>query len=368
MAETKKKKRSWGALGGLVGFLAVFGSKLKFLLPLLKMGKFGTTIWTMVLSIGAYMLIYPWTFALGLVLMLFIHEMGHVWAAKRKKLPVSTPAFIPFLGALITMKKQPKDAETEAYVALGGPLLGTLGAVAALLLGMATGSPVLYAIAMIGFFLNLINLLPIHPLDGGRIVTAISRWLWVVGLIGGLVVILYLKAIIFLFFWGLFAWELYNKYVRKKKKRASGALQHKEYAQLLIPVSLFEEKGMFIPAAEHRRSLPFTHVGDVAEKQDQLTIGYPGIDQEKTFAYEHGLVRDVQLMKTEVLDNQVKMTLEMQVEPYEEEQGMIRDDKYYEVSPRTRLIYGLAYFGLAVALGLLMAYTSVQIPQVPLAG
>lgn len=368
MAETKKKKRNWGALGGLLGFLAVFGGKLKFLLPLLKMGKFGTTVWTMVVSIGAYMLIYPWTFALGLVLMLFIHEMGHVLAAKRKKLPVSTPAFIPFLGALITMKKQPKDAETEAYVALGGPVVGTLGAVAALLIGMATDSPVFYAIAMLGFFLNLINLLPIHPLDGGRIVTAISRWLWVVGLVGGLIVILYLKAIIFLLFWGLFAWELYNKYVRKKKKKASGELQHRERAYLLIPVRMFDEKGMFIPAAEHRRSLPFTHVGDMEKKQDMLTIGYPGMEETKTFVYEHGLVRDVQLVKTEIADDQVKMSLEMQVELYEAEQGMIRDDKYYEVSPRTRLIYGVAYFGLAVALGLLMAYTSVQMPQVSLAG
>jgi len=364
----RKKKRGWGAAGGLLGFLALFGSKLKFLLPILKMGKFGTTIWTMALSVWAYMLIYPWTFALGLVIMLFIHEMGHVWAAKRKNLPVSTPAFIPFLGALITMKKQPKDAETEAYVALGGPLIGTLGAVAALLLGMATGHPVLYAVAMIGFFLNLINLLPIHPLDGGRIVTAISRWLWVVGLIGGLVVILYLKAIIFLIFWGLFAWELYSKYVRKKKKNAAGSRLHTEHIFLWIPVQLFDEKGLFIPAEEHRRSLPFTHVGDMMKREDIVTISYPGLEETKTFTYSNGLVRDVQLVRTEIAGDQVKMSVEMKVDPYEQEQGLIRDDKYYEVSPRTRWVYGLAYFGLAVALGLLMVYTSVQIPQVPLAG
>ncbi|MED0670960.1 site-2 protease family protein [Aneurinibacillus aneurinilyticus] len=368
MAEIKKKKRGWGAAGGLLGFLALFGGKLKFLLPLLKMGKFGATIWTMVLSIGAYMLIYPWTFALGLVMMLFIHEMGHVWAAKRKNLPVSAPAFLPFLGALIMMKKQPKDAETEAYVALGGPLLGTLGAVVVLLLGIMTGYPVLYAIAMIGFFLNLINLLPIHPLDGGRIVTAISRWLWLVGLIGGLVVIVYLKAIIFLIFWGIFAWELYSKYVRKKKKDKDGSRLKMEHALLWIPVRSFEEKGLFIPATEHRRALPFMHVGDVEKKQDMLIIGYPGIEETKTFNYTSGLVHDVQLVMTEVVGEQVKMSVEMKVEPYEEEQGMIRDDKYYEVSPRTRWVYGLAYFGLAITLGLLMVYTSVQMPQIPLAG
>jgi Zn-dependent protease len=368
LAGSKKKKNGWGAAGGLIGFLALIGGKLKFLLPLLKMGKFGTTIWTMVLSIGAYTLIYPWTFALGLVIMLFIHEMGHVLAAKRKHLPVSTPAFIPFLGALITMKKQPKDAETEAYVALGGPLLGTFGAVAALLLGMMTGYPVLYAIAMVGFSLNLINLLPIHPLDGGRIVTAISRWLWVVGLIGGFVIIVYVKAIIFLIFWGIFAWELYSKYVRKKKKSKTGPRIQTEYALLWIPVQLFDEKGLFIPAVEHRRSLPFTHVGDIEKKQDIVTIGYPGLEETKAFTYANGLVHDVQLVRTEIAGEQVKMSVEMKVEPYEEEQGVIRDDKYYEVSPRTRWVYGLAYFGLAAALGLLMWYTSVYIPQVPLVG
>ncbi|QYY44471.1 site-2 protease family protein [Aneurinibacillus thermoaerophilus] len=332
------------------------------------MGKFGTTIWTMALSVGAYMLIYPWTFAIGLVIMLFIHEMGHVWAAKRKKLPVSVPAFIPFLGALITMKKQPKDAETEAYVALGGPLLGTIGAAAALFLGIVTGYPVLYAIAMIGFFLNLINLLPIHPLDGGRIVTAISRWLWAFGLIGGLIIILYLKAIIFLLFWALFAWELYDKYIRKRKKERNGSRLRKEYVFLWIPVQQFDEKGLFIPAAEHCRSLPFTHVGDMAAKRDMLKIDYPGIEETKTFEYTSGLVHNAQLVKTEIANDQVKMTVELTVEPYKEEQGLIRDDKYYEVSPRTRWIYGLAYFGLAIVLGLLMVYTSVKIPQIPLAG
>jgi Zn-dependent protease len=366
LTEPKKKKNGWGVLGGIAGFLAVFGGKLKFLLPLLKMGKFGTTVWTMVLSVGAYMLIYPWTFALGLVMMLFIHEMGHVWAAKRKNLPVSVPAFIPFLGALITMKKQPKDAETEAYVALGGPLLGTLGAVVALLLGMVTGYSALYAIAMVGFFLNLINLLPIHPLDGGRIVTAISRWLWLVGLIGGLIVIIYLKAIIFLIFWGMFAWELYSKYVSKKKKRENGFNLKTEYSFLSIPVQQFDEKGLFIPAVEHRRALPFTHVGDVATKKDILTVQYPGLEETRQFVYETGLVHHVHLARTEIAGDNVKMSIELTVEPYEEESGSIRDDKYYEVSPNTRWKYGLAYFGLAIALGLLMFYTSVQMPQMPL--
>lgn len=107
--------------------------------------------------IGAYAIVYPWTFAIGIVIMIFIHEMGHVLAAKRKGIPVSAPAFIPFMGALITMKKQPLNAQTEAYLAFGGPLLGTVGALGALALGVILDSTAILSVAQVGFFLNLIN-------------------------------------------------------------------------------------------------------------------------------------------------------------------------------------------------------------------
>lgn len=166
--EKEGRKSPWGWIGGL-GALIVSG--LKYIPALLKMGKFGGTFISMAVTVGAYALLYPWSFAIGLVLMIFIHEMGHIWAAKRKGLPVSAPAFIPFLGALIMLKRQPQDAVTEAYVAFGGPLIGTAGAFMTWLLAGWTGYEVLYPIAFIGFFLNLFNLLPMHPLDGGRIVT-----------------------------------------------------------------------------------------------------------------------------------------------------------------------------------------------------
>lgn len=84
--------------------------------------------------------------------MIFIHEIGHVLAAKQKGLPVTAPLFIPFLGALITMKRNPRDAVTEAYIAYGGPLLGTIGATAAFALGVYTDSNLLISIAYTGFF------------------------------------------------------------------------------------------------------------------------------------------------------------------------------------------------------------------------
>lgn len=136
-AQNRRSKTKW--LGGLGLLLVSVGSKLKSILSLLKFGKFGATFFSMLVSVGAYALVFPWQTALGLVMMLFIHEMGHVWAARIKGLPVSAPAFIPFLGALIMMKKQPQDAKTEAFVAYGGPLLGTLGALVCFGLAQWTG-------------------------------------------------------------------------------------------------------------------------------------------------------------------------------------------------------------------------------------
>ncbi|MFD1907354.1 site-2 protease family protein [Paenibacillus rhizoplanae] len=124
---------------------------------------------SMMVSIWAYALISPWQFAVGFVALMFVHEIGHVIAAKRIGLPVSAPLFIPFMGALITMKRQPLDARQEAYVAFGGPILGSVGALIVFGAAYYYHSPLLYSLAYIGFFLNLINLLPIHPLDGGEL-------------------------------------------------------------------------------------------------------------------------------------------------------------------------------------------------------
>lgn len=143
--------------------------KGKAIISLLKLGKIAGPLISMMVSIWAYALISPWQFAVGFVALLFVHEIGHVIAAKRIGLPVSAPLFIPFMGALITMKKQPLDAREEAYVAFGGPILGSIGALIVFGAAYYYHSPLLYSLAYIGFFLNLINLLPIHPLDGGEL-------------------------------------------------------------------------------------------------------------------------------------------------------------------------------------------------------
>ncbi len=165
--------------------------KLKFIFAAVFKFKLFTVAGSMIVSIGAYALLWGWQFAVGFVLLLLVHEMGHVLEAKRQGLPVSAPMFIPFLGALITLKKLPDNAWAEAKVAIAGPILGSLGAAAVWGVGEAIDSELLVGLAFTGFFLNLFNLAPISPLDGGRIVAAIHPVLWIIGLAAllGLVIV-----------------------------------------------------------------------------------------------------------------------------------------------------------------------------------
>lgn len=157
---------------------------LKILGTLLAAGKLGkvlTTGGTMILSVFAYALVWGLPYALGLVLLIFVHEMGHFLAARQRGLEVGAPTFIPFVGAWVALKDMPHDVETEAYIGLAGPVVGTLGAMAVYWLAQAQDSQLLLAIAYGGFFINLFNLIPLSPFDGGRITAIISPKVWLVG-------------------------------------------------------------------------------------------------------------------------------------------------------------------------------------------
>jgi Zn-dependent protease len=173
----KTDYKKWGAL--FVPVLFLFG-KIKWLLALLKLTKLSTLL-TMLLSVWAYGQIWGMRYALGFVLLIFIHEMGHMAVMKFLGIKTGAPVFIPFVGAVISMKELPKNAWVESLVGIGGPLLGTAGAAACLIVAVTTGSELWYALASTGFMINLFNMLPISPLDGGRITGVISRWFWLPG-------------------------------------------------------------------------------------------------------------------------------------------------------------------------------------------
>ena len=157
---------------------------MKALLALLAAGKLGKVLLTggtMILSVFAYALVFGIWYAVGFVLLIFVHEMGHFLAARSRGLAVGAPTFIPFVGAWIELKDLPHDVETEAWVGLAGPLLGSVGALACYYAYRATGEPLLLALSYAGFFLNLFNLIPISPFDGGRITAIISPRVWLLG-------------------------------------------------------------------------------------------------------------------------------------------------------------------------------------------
>jgi len=158
---------------------------VKALLALLaagKLGKFFISGGTMLLSVVTYAFVFGWWYAVGFVALLFAHEMGHFIAAKNRGLSVGLPTFIPFVGAWIQLKEQPMDSETEAFVGIAGPMLGTAASFACYLAAEDSGSRLLLALSYAGFVLNLFNLIPLSPFDGGRIVGVISTRIWYLGI------------------------------------------------------------------------------------------------------------------------------------------------------------------------------------------
>jgi len=150
-------------------------------LAFLKFGKIAATGGTMALSLIIYAQIFGWAYAAGFIALLFAHEMGHYIAARQRGLNVGAPMFIPFVGAYINLKQQPMNVETEAYVAFAGPFVGALAAFAVYFYAREVDSRLWLAVSYAGFFLNFFNLLPVSPLDGGRITAILSPRIWLVG-------------------------------------------------------------------------------------------------------------------------------------------------------------------------------------------
>ncbi len=210
--------RIGSALAAVVAVIAKFFAAIKGVLLLIPKFKLLTTAGTALVSVAAYSLWFGWTFAVGFVILLFVHEMGHVLQLRREGIKASAPMFVPFLGAVVMMRQMPDDALAEAKVGLAGPVLGTAGAGVCLAIGEATGSDLFRALAYIGFFLNLFNLLPVVPLDGGRAMAAMAPWTWFLGF-GVLVALELLFPNPILLIITLFAaYELYRRWQARKSR------------------------------------------------------------------------------------------------------------------------------------------------------
>jgi Zn-dependent protease len=216
-------RRRISAIGaGALALLAKFKTAI-LLLPKLKLFASSGTI---LVSLAAYALLWGWPFAAGFIALLFVHEMGHVIALRREGLKASAPMFIPFLGAVIAARSLGDNATAEARVGLAGPILGSIGAAVCVLVWYITGNDLWRALAFTGFFLNLFNLLPVVPLDGGRAMAAMAPAMWFVGFLAMIpLAILFPNPIILLIL--VFAgWETYRRW---KLRRTGGAAQQAYY-------------------------------------------------------------------------------------------------------------------------------------------
>jgi Zn-dependent protease len=366
----KSRTRSY-----LIGIGVFLLAKFKWVLALLKWTKFGGTLITMGASLGAYALLYGWKFAVALVYLIFIHEMGHVIAAKRKGIPTSPAFFIPFVGALISMKQRPRDAATEAYLAYGGPLAGLISFLPAVLLYESTKDPFWALVIFLGASLNLFNLLPVSPLDGGRIVSVLSTRIWLAGLLILAVIvyfspspILYLVILFGFFTWWNRARENYQSsvlsYEREKLTEVRSALQQWQTLTSMLSI---------------KQSL--TYAKETASREEEASKGkwlIPFLQDEERLA------RDKARMDREFADRTLSLLLEWEHLPVEyadsdaarpipsellvtadriaQERIQAIDEElhryrtYYVASPSVKWKVLAAYLLLAAALSLFMLY------------
>ncbi|WP_052889754.1 site-2 protease family protein [Thermogemmatispora carboxidivorans] len=175
-----KGKKGLAGLGGSLAALLALLLKFQWLGWLLKFGWAGISA---LVSLAFYAMIFGWAFGLGIVVLLFIHELGHAIVIKAKGIPLGGMIFIPLLGAAVLMKRHPQNARDDAEIGIAGPLAGALGSAVCLLLAWLHPAGVWAPLAYFGFFINLLNLIPAPMLDGGRIMGAIDRRLSLIGLL-----------------------------------------------------------------------------------------------------------------------------------------------------------------------------------------
>ena len=221
-----RRSKPRGRLSALLAAIVALLAKFKAILLFLPKLKLLTTAGTMLVSVAAYSFVFGWTFAVGFVVLIFVHEMGHVIQLRREGIKASAPMFIPFMGAVISAKSLGENALAEARVGLAGPILGSVGSAACIFIWHATGNDLWRALAFTGFFLNLFNLLPVIPLDGGRAMAAMAPWMWFVGFAAMIpLALIFPNPIIFIIL--LFAG--YETYKRWNLRRAGGAQQEAYY-------------------------------------------------------------------------------------------------------------------------------------------
>nr|WP_057912395.1 site-2 protease family protein [Peribacillus muralis] len=368
-----KTNKGWLSLGAIGLF---FLGKMKWLFALLKLAKVGSLL-SIFVSLGAYALVYGWKFAVALVYLIYIHEMGHLLAAKRKGIKTSNAIFIPFVGALIALKEEPKNANQEAYLAFGGPLLGTLAFLPAIPLFMITENPFWLLVITLGSLINLFNLMPVHPLDGGRIVGVISTKVWILGIIGMVVYMFYHPNPLLILFlllgiskwWKEFRSETtrnqrvnlieFNKFGLEQVERYAGAADEEKIR--LVNIWNMELSQLYAKLNNMRSwHIPLLDDNKLKEKQlteVKLNIYRSLMDAANSNEYQYGQTGFENIGTYE----RIVATFYKNIQ----EQTEIRDkeNSYYSSSLKTKVIWFSFYIGLAIFLMITSLYAGDLMEQ-----
>ncbi|MBO8164560.1 MAG: site-2 protease family protein [Brevibacillus sp.] len=372
----KQSARKGSVLLAIGAFLL---SNLKWLWGLLKFSKFGGTLISMIISLSFYAAFYGWKFAIALVYLIFVHEMGHLVAARMKGIHTSPAIFIPFVGAVISMK-QPRDARTEAFLAYGGPLAGLLSFLPAVPLYLWTEEPFWGLVIFLGAMINLFNLLPVTPLDGGRIVSVLSSKVWLIGLVLiGVYLFFSPSPLLFLIFLlGLFTWW---SRVREGYQQRVLIYEKEKLEELIAELRLWPN----LWSMAERRSELYAKTLRTAETGRKQRFYLPFLQDEQRFAQDKDkldrqyaektweLLKQWERTPTLYLDGDPNQPLPspLLTEAIEEAEKRIKQvdeqlhrlQTYYESPPDTKWKVLAAYLMLAVTLSLFLWYGNTIMEQ-----
>lgn len=386
-SEQKTSKSPWGWIAVIGLFLL---SKAKWLLVVLKIGKFATLA-SMFVSLWAYALFYGWKFAFAIIYLIFIHEMGHLVAAKMKKIPTSPAVFIPFLGAAIGIDpKKIKDAKTEFFVAYGGPLAGLLSIIPAIALYIITNDPYWVLVMQLGALINLFNLFPVSPLDGGRIVSVLSPKIWLIGLIV-LIPIIFLSPDPILFLIFIFGFITWWKQYKESKNVAIMEHQTKVLLDVNAELEHFTHTYEDEYDEDRKRNQFTTLYNKLKEQKNRVNhfllnnsgFKFPFFQEKMRLAIKkHNAEKDI--LKT-TLDNMGQEKYKMGEEPQfdkvieyahgknESKRLRIKNEinrirTYYQTSLRTKIQSLILYLALAILLAIILVYAMDLLESSPLPG
>lgn len=353
-----RKNRRRQAAFGFMSVALFFLAKVKYLLIILKFTKLSTLI-TLFLSLGVYAIAYGWAFAIALMYSLVLHESGHMLAAKQRKIETSAIFFIPFIGAAAGLKGEPKHSKDESFVAYGGPFLGAVATVFALGLYLVTRADVWLLAVYLGSIINLFNLIPISPLDGGRIVTVISPKIWLAGLLllGAFMFIAPNPILLVILFIGVaqviiqirepYAGRLTEAYLRMlyRRKEDFGKLQENE--------DIYQRNLTIYKDERHRSNL----MERIRRLKERKRSG-------KTFqkARLYLLKKQAEIYHETSLEGPDDSLKWLEETIKSEEKKYKRAKNYFKTSIREKIVVGMAYVCLTVFLGALYFVSQGMLP------